>query len=179
MLKHGTRATKHGRDRQKRLATFKLDEEESSLSWEGTARSHEVLRAAGKVLRAAEKRCLLLEHVLDIHVGRPEDATALEKMDRLSALELHRTRASFHPGIQVEPPVARQSSTDEHLLVTLLLRGALPTPPSLDDEEPASSARQSVGPRRPVSRGGPARGLRRLTAAVVGPSGAKAPAGLG
>ena len=175
MLKHGTRATKHGRDRQKRLATFKLDEEESSLSWEGTARSHEVLRAAGKVLRAAEKRCLLLEHVLDIHVGRPEDATALEKMDRLSALELHRTRASFQPSTQVEPPVARQSSTDEHLLVTLLLRGALPTPPSLDDEEPASSAIRPLGPRRPGSRGGP---LRRLTAAVVGSSGGtKAPAG--
>ena len=130
MLKHGTRATKHGRDRQKRLATFKLDEEESSLSWEGTARSHEVLRAAGKVLRAAEKRCLLLEHVLDIHVGRPEDATALEKMDRLSALELHRTRASFHPGTQMEPPVARQQKKDLHYssqqLILHLLLGSSP-----------------------------------------------------
>ena len=48
--------TKHGRDQQKRPATFKLDEEESSLSWEGTARSHEVhapRRANPYQLRAA------------------------------------------------------------------------------------------------------------------------------
>ena len=114
MLKRGDiHATKHGRDQHKRPVTFKLDEEESSLSWEGTTRAHEVLRAAGKVLRAAERRCLPLEHLMEIHVGRPEDA-------RPDHLELHRTQAAFLPSAHVAAPAT--DAGDDHLLLTLLLQ---------------------------------------------------------
>lgn len=128
LLKRGAPAIKHGRDNKERAVTFRLDEEEQTLSWDGSL--------FGKVMRP-EKRAIKFDDVLELHVGRLEDTTP-------DPLALERTEAAFQPKSPSKTPAAGPSDDKAHLILSFLLVGALPTPPSLDGGEGPSSARGSA-----------------------------------
>ncbi|KAL1511046.1 hypothetical protein AB1Y20_005871 [Prymnesium parvum] len=137
MLKRGAAAIKFSRASDKsHPTTFRLSEDERVLSWEGSTLSKVLTR---------EKREVALADVIELEVGAdpPPDPLALQRTAAFGPRAHHVDSAS--PSFRTS--AGRHSSGGEpHRMLTLVLIGSLPAPPSLNDgaAAPAAPPRDSL-----------------------------------
>ena len=132
LLKRGAAAIKQGRENyQKRHpVTFKLDEEETELTWEPSL--------LGKITWRSHERRVRLVDIIELQVGRDADVRPdLLALERTHALENSPGRQPHAGQPHPRPPSACVSSSkgEYDYLLTLLLVGSLPQPPSAGDDD--------------------------------------------
>ena len=116
LLKGGAVAIKHGRSGKPHPTTFTLSADESSISW-AAPRSLGKMAARRLSGSSGPRREICVADVVELLVGRESNVFSRRAND----------------------------VGNEHLSLSLVLRGALPAPPSADDAaEPVSTGRETL-----------------------------------